>query len=116
VEPALILRSLFAHPLIGHGITHKSRLVASWTSANAGYTDRAWIFSLDVRAGGQLGKAFGLFGLLAAMGLISAGFGIRTGGGWWTALAVGGAVATLIVLISWWKATLRVHRCGALFW
>lgn len=111
----MILRFAFALPLILHGLAHISGFLASWTAADVGYSDHAWIFTSNIHIRSPVGKASGLLWLVAAMGLVGSGLGILSGEAWWAELGLAGAAISLVVIISWWNTVPPGAKAGAAF-
>jgi hypothetical protein len=110
-----VLRFAFALPLIGHGLAHLSGFTASWTSSDAGYGDKPWIFSSGVTLSSTVGRVFGLLWLVAAVVLAASGVGAILRQEWWLPLAVVGSVLSLVVIVPWWNTVPPGAKLGAVF-
>ena len=58
---------------------------------------------------------FGLIWLLAALGLVAGGLGLALKMDWWDDVAFAGAIASITVVVIWWKAVPVGARVGLLF-
>jgi hypothetical protein len=110
-----MLRFVFALPLLGHGLAHLSGFVASWTSSDAGYGDKPWVFSSGVTLTSGVGRAFGLLWLVAAIVLTASGVGVILRQEWWPTLAMIGSVLSLVAIVPWWNTVPPGAKLGAVF-
>lgn len=110
-----MLKFVFALPMIGHGLAHISGFLASWTSIDAGYSPKPWIFSPGITLAGPVGRFFGLLWLAASIVLLSSGFGIIFLQNWWPTFALYGAIISLIVIVPWWNTVPPGAKIGAVF-
>ncbi len=110
-----MLRFLLAAPLFVHGLAHISGFLASWTSSDAGFTDRPWIFSSGVGMHSPLGRIFGLMWLVAVIGMVAAAAGLVLRQDWWLSLAIAAAALSLVVILPWWNSVPPGARIGAAF-
>lgn len=110
-----LLRLLFAAPLIVHGLAHIGGFLTSWTSMDAGYSERPWVFSQSVTLRSPLGRVFGLLWLLVVLGFVAAGLGLGLGQPWWPTLAIVSALGSLVAIVPWWNAVPAGARFGAAF-
>lgn len=110
-----MIRILIAIPLIVHGLAHISGFLASWTSLDAGYANRSWLFSANVTLDSPAGRIFGLLWLVAAIGLAGSGVGLLLRQEWWPAVAVLAAAISLVVIVPWGRTVPPGARVGAVF-
>jgi hypothetical protein len=106
---------IFAIPLLFHGLAHVSGFLASWTSINAGYAERTWIFSQTVHLQHGIGRIFGLLWLVASAGLVGSALGIVLHRDWWPALAIASAAVSIVVIAPWWGTVPPGAKVGATF-
>jgi uncharacterized membrane protein YphA (DoxX/SURF4 family) len=111
----MLIRMLFALPLILHGIGHLSGIAGAWSSASSGFSARPWIFSQGIVLQSPVGRAWSLLWLVAGLGLVAAGLGLLFGQPWWPALAVAGAVVSLVAMVPWWNAIPAGAKAGIVF-
>lgn len=110
-----MIRFLIGFPLIMHGLAHLGGFLASWLADRAGFEDRPWLLSQQVRLQTTVGRVLSSFWLMAAIGLASAGLGAILQQAWWPDLAVVGAVISLTTILLWWKAVPMGAKLGAAF-
>lgn len=106
---------IFALPLFAHGLAHLSGFMASWTSTDAGYANKPWLFSEGIYLHSLVGRVFGLLWLAAMVGLVGSAFGLGLWQDWWSALAVMAAVISLVVIVPWWNTVPLGAKIGAAF-
>jgi len=111
----MILGYVVAAAFIIHGLAHISGFTATWTSKNAGFGDKPWLFSKGITLRSRTGMAFGLLWLLAAILLIASGIGLLLQGMWWPTLPLMGSMASLLAIVPWWKAVVPGAKVGAAF-
>ena len=70
-----MIRFLIGFPLIMHGLAHLGGFLASWLADRAGFEDRPWLLSQQVRLQTTVGRVLSPFWLMAVIGLASAGLG-----------------------------------------
>ncbi len=110
-----MIRFLIGFPLIMHGLAHLGGFLASWLADRAGFEDRPWLLSQQVRLQTTVGRVLSPFWLMAVIGLVSAGLGAILRQAWWPNLALVGAVISLATILLWWKAVPMGAKLGAAF-
>ncbi len=110
-----MIRFLIGFPLIMHGLAHLGGFLASWLADRAGFEDRPWLLSQQVRLQTTVGRVLSPFWLMAVIGLVSAGLGAILRQAWWPTLALVGAVISLATILLWWKAVPMGAKLGAAF-
>jgi phosphoglycerol transferase MdoB-like AlkP superfamily enzyme len=110
-----MLKFILAIPLIMHGLANLSGVIAPWTNSLNGFQDAAWIFGGGVNYRSLTGRISSILWLLSTLMLVGAGIGVLTEQSWWVILAIIGAVASLLVILVWWKAVPPGARFGAFF-
>jgi hypothetical protein len=98
-----------------HGLAHLSGFLASWTSTDAGYASKPWIFSSGIYLQSWAGRFFGLFWLIAVVGFIGSTVGISLSQGWWMPLVVASSAVSLLVIVPWWNTVPPGAKVGAVF-
>lgn len=96
-----LLRWVIVVVLLAHGIGHVMGVLEAWTSIEAGFAERPWLFSDVVTIQSGVGRAFSLLWLVAMIGFVAAGIGLATGQPWWTTLAIVSAVISLVAVVPW---------------
>lgn len=110
-----MLRYVVAAPFALHGLAHISGFLASWTSSDAGFSDKPWIFSPSITLGSGFGRVFGLLWLVAMIGLLGTAVAIALRQVWWPTLAIAASVISLVVIAPWWNTVPPGARFGAFF-
>jgi hypothetical protein len=110
-----MLKYILAIPLIMHGLANLAGVVAPWVATRAGFQENPWIFGTSVTFAGVAGKVSSIFWLLSSILFCGGGIGVLLGQDWWAGLIVSGAVASLVVILTWWKAVPPGARLGAFF-
>lgn len=103
---------LAALVLIAHGIGHTTGVLASWTSINAGFDDKPWIFSGGYRINSGLGKAWGIVWIVAMVLFIGSGIGILMDKEWWRILAITGSIVSIMAIVPWWNTVIAGAKAG----
>ena len=109
-----MLKYLIAIPLIMHGLAHLSGFLEAWTPLHP-FAARPWLFSTGVTMDTAVGRLFGLLWLVAAAGLVTAGYGLLAGHEWWPSLALVAALLSLLAIVPWWRTVPPGAWFGALF-
>jgi hypothetical protein len=108
-------RFIFILPLFAHGLAHLSGFLASWTSFDAGYASKPWLFSNGVYLQSLAGRIFGLLWLVAMVGLVGSALGFVFRQEWWSPLAIASSAISLFVILPWWNTVPPGARVGAFF-
>ena len=110
-----MIQLLFAAPLLIHGLAHIGGFLASWTSNQAGFSDRPWILSSRGTLDSAVGRVFGILWLVAMVAFVIAGLGLLFSQPWWPSVAVPAAVLSLVVILPWWNTVPPGAKVGAAF-
>jgi hypothetical protein len=102
-------------PLIVHGLLHLTGLAAPFTRLNLGFAERPCILARAATPHSAVGRVFCPAWLAASLLLVSSGVGLLFGRDWWAGLAVAGALVSLALVLTWWKAVPRGAKVGAAF-
>ncbi len=105
-----MLKYVFAFLVIMHGLAHVTGILGTLVSGEQAFADEPWVFSRSITAQSVLGKAWSFVWLAALITLVATGLGLLFGQGWWSRLAIAGAVISLVAIVPW----LRVVPSGAL--
>lgn len=108
-------RIVFISALAIHGLAHFSGFLAAWTSRDAGFSRKPWIFSDALELNRGAGRYFGLVWLFASVAFVAAAAGVLTGQSWWTDLATVASIASLVVIVPWWNTVPSGAWVGAFF-
>ena len=111
----MILTYFVAAAFIMHGFAHLSGFAAAFTKRDLGFTNKPWLFSPGVTLQSPVGKVFGIIWLVAAIALVGSGIALLTRQGWLPGLPIGGALMSLLAIISWWNTVVPGAKAGALF-
>ena len=111
----MILKYLVVAAFILHGLAHLSGFVAAFTSRDAGFSPKPWLFSSGVTLHSGLGRVFGVLWLVAALALASAGLALLLGWAVWPWLPIAGAIFSLLVIAPWWNTVPPGAKAGAVF-
>jgi hypothetical protein len=109
-----VLHILFGAALIGHGLGHIMGFLAAWTRIPMAFTDAPWLFSKGVTVASKTGRIWGLLWLLVLATTVASGVAVMAFADWWRPLAVASAVASLVVIVPWWRAA-KPARNAVLF-
>ncbi len=108
-------RIVLAAPLLVHGLAHISGFITSWTTKDAGFKKRPWIFTTGVELERGIGRAFGILWLIAMIGFIGTAIGVLFRQDWWIQLAIGASATSLVVIVPWWNTVPPGAKVGAVF-
>jgi hypothetical protein len=111
----MLIRLLFAVPLIVHGLAHMSGLAAAWGKTGSGFEPEPWIFSSGITLQSSVGRAWSLLWLAAGLGFVGAGLGLLFVQEWWPALVVSAAVVALVAMVPWWNSVPPGAKAGMVF-
>jgi hypothetical protein len=98
----MMVKLLFAAPLIVHGLAHIGGFLGLWTSSASGFTVNPWLLSAKLTPKTPLARAFGLVWLAVVVGFAVTGLALLFGQGWWPSLAIASAVLSLVVILLCW--------------
>jgi uncharacterized membrane protein YphA (DoxX/SURF4 family) len=107
-------RFVFGIVLVSHGLAHIFDLIALLTTGGVGNADKPGVASSRLVLSTTRSRAIAFLWLAAAWTLTGAGVGIFLQKGWWTSIAVIGAMLSIAANISWWNRTRRSAKLGAI--
>lgn len=110
-----MVQFVFALPVLLHAFAHISGFMANWTSNDAGWSDRPWIFSANGTRHSPVGRVFGILWLVAGLAVLITGLGLLFSQSWWPTLAVPAAILSLAVILPWWNTVPFGAKLGAAF-
>jgi hypothetical protein len=110
----MVLETLAALVLLGHGLGHTTGLVGAWSNIETGFSDKPWIFGGDVRLRSPIGMVFGLVFLAATVLFVVSSVAAFTGSESWRTFALAGSVASIACMVPWWNTIIFGARLGVL--
>ncbi|HIJ16225.1 MAG TPA: hypothetical protein HA364_00385 [Thermoplasmata archaeon] len=110
----MVLETLAALVLLGHGLGHTTGLAGAWSNIETGFSDKPWIFGENMRLRSPIGKVFGLVFLTAAMLFVISSVAAFTGSESWRTFALAGSIASIACMVPWWNTVIFGARLGVL--
>jgi len=109
----MVLQYLAALVLIAHGLGHSVYILASWTSIEAGFSDKAWVLPGDYMLDSTVGMVWGVFWAVALALFAAAGTGVLMEKEWWRTCALTGSVVSLVAILPWAMTVVSGALAGA---
>jgi len=94
-----MLQYLVMIVLIAHGIGHVTGIMESWTSIEVGFSDKPWILGGNYTTETTVGKAWGVFWLVALFAFLGSGISVAMGSESWRYTALIGSVFSILAIV-----------------
>lgn len=110
----MVLDTLAALVLLGHGLGHTTGVAGSWSTLETGFSDKPWILGGDTRMNSPAGKMFGVvFAITTVLFVVSSIYAF-TGSDQWRVFALVGSVTSIACVVPWWNTVILGARLGVL--
>jgi hypothetical protein len=110
----MVLDTLAALVLLGHGLGHTTGIAGSWSTVETGFSEKPWVLGGDVRLRSPVGKLFGLVFLLTTVLFVISSVYAFTGSDQWRTFALAGSVASIACVVPWWNTVIFGAKLGVL--